>query len=351
MAEQAVTLGEIIRLEIPVDGKWTCLAETLKQERCQRPVAKPKRNAARKILQHNMTFQESEHDLIRSRIKELVDLLFHKDNNHPDIERQMSEQETEWLDLWRTELAHRTRLRCQSYDSAIALQDPEQSPSGLVAITADHEPYDIAPIPAPIPAPTAAVVRYPTLPVEPTPVPTNALVSTTAMAPYLNRTSTLVTMEDISDQAAEAATASLPSVVGYDAPLAPNQTSPHENLGLSVFFSPNQLEMINIILQVGLQLCAFFQIQYGNFISHDRAGNKRTESFLRFKLMFAVDFTLSEILTSPWVMFPLAAALGQLMYILIGPWLALMLFLFVALVGSCWTGTTEKAIVRRAERV
>ncbi|KAJ5889627.1 hypothetical protein N7504_010437 [Penicillium tannophilum] len=330
MAEQTIKLGEIIGLEIPANETWTCLAKTKQQGRCQHVVATSRRDEAITILQHKMTFRESEHDLIESYMKQLVNLLFNA--NHPDIEHQKSEQETKWLDLWRTELENRV----ESHESAIELGEPESFTSEG-AIAQDHEPHAIAQIPA--------IVPYPTLPLENLQVPTDAPVHTTAIASYLNRTATLDITENVSDRMAEVATASQPSVVGYDAPLASNQTSSHKNLELSVFFSPNQLEMINIILRFGLQLCAFFQIQYGTFISRDGAGNKRTESFLRFKLIFGVEFTLSEILTSPWAMFPLLVALGQLMYILIGPWSSLMLFMFVALVGSCWTGTQDKAVV------
>ncbi|KAJ5557023.1 hypothetical protein N7494_000938 [Penicillium frequentans] len=336
MAEQTIKLGEVIGLEIPANETWTCLAKTQQQCRCQHVVATSRRDEAIRILQHKMTFRESEHDLIESYMKQLVTLLFN--TNHPDIEHQKSEQETKWLDLWRTELKN----RMERHENAIEHDEPEKFPSEG-AITQEHEPHAIAQIPA--------IVPYPTLPLETSQMPTDASVHTTAISSYLNRTVTLDITEDVSDQTAEVATASQPSIVGYDAPLAPNQTSSHDNLGLSVFFSPNQLEMINIILHFGLQLCALFQIQYGTLVSRDVAGNKRTESFLRFKLIFGVDFTVSEILTSPWAIFPLFAVLGQLMYILIGPWSSLMLFLFVALVGSCWTGTQDKAVVRRTERV
>ncbi|KAJ6088515.1 hypothetical protein N7486_009776 [Penicillium sp. IBT 16267x] len=282
MAEQAVKLGDIIGLEILVDERWTCLAKPKTQARCQK-----------------------------------------------------SEQERKWLDLWRARLEEpHVRQRRRSYDSAIALDEPEELPSEAVAMIPSHETYEIAHIPA--------IVQYPTLPLETPPVPTNAPVRTTDVASYLDRTNTLNIIEDVSDQTAEVVATSQPSVLGHDAPLAPNQTSSPENLGLSVFFSPNQLEVINTIFQFSLQLCAFFQVQYGVFVSRDGAGNKRTESFLQFKLIFGVKFGLSEILTSPWIMFPLAVALGQLMYILIGPWASLMLFLFVALVGSCWTGTKRR---------
>lgn len=360
MAQQTVKLGEIIGLEIPVDGKWTCLAKTQprercrqavaktcpakaqKQELCRHPVAKDRRDAAREILQHEMTFQESEHDDIRAHIKKLVDLLFHK-NIHPDIECQMSEQETKWLDLWRTALENRTRPPSQSYDSAVALEDHEQFPSEPATMTADHAAHEITEAPA--------TITYPTLPIESPPVPTDGPVCTTVIASCLNRTITLDTKENISDQTGEVSTTSQLSVLGHDAPLALNQTSSHGNLGLSVFFSPNQLEMINMILHFGLQLCAFFQIQNATFISRDSTGNKRIESIFRFRLMFGVEFTLSGILTSPWVMFPLAATLGQLLYMMMGPWSSSTLFLAVAFIGSRWMGTKEKAIVRKAERV
>ncbi|KAJ5813774.1 uncharacterized protein N7503_000524 [Penicillium pulvis] len=338
MAEQTIKLGDIIGLEIPANKKWTCLAKTKQQRRCQHVVATSKCDKARAILQHKMTFQESEHDLIGFHIKQLVNLLFHNGIQHPNIKGQMKEQETKWLDLWRAELKH----RAESNGSAADVDEPEQFPSEG-AMTQYHEPDAIAQLPA--------NVGYPTLPLETSQVPTDTSFHTTAIASYLNRTVTLDITEDVSDQRAEVATASQPSVVGYDGPLAPNQTSSHESLGLTVFFSPNQLEMINIILHFGLQLCAFFQIQYGTFISRDGAGNKRTESRLRFKLIFGMDLTLSEILTSPWAIFPLFVALGQFMYVLIGPWSSFMLFLFVALVGSCWTGTQDKAVVRRTERV
>ncbi|KAJ6002980.1 hypothetical protein N7451_005527 [Penicillium sp. IBT 35674x] len=335
MAEQTIKLGEIIGLEIPADEKWTCLAKTPQQRRCQHVVATSRRDEARTILQYKMTFRESEHDLIGFHIKQLVKLLFN--TNHPDIELQMSEQETKWLDLWRAELEDRV----ESHESDIEHDAPERFPSELVV--QEHEPNGIAHIPA--------IVPYPTLPLETSSEFTDAPVRTTAIASYINRTVTLDITEDVSEQTAKIATASQPGVVGHDAPLAPNHTSSHENLELGVFFSPNQLEMINIILHFGLQLCAFFQVHFGTLITRDGAGNKRAESFLRFKLIFGVKFTLSDIFRTPWVMFPLVIALHQLMYILIGPWSSLMLLLFVALVGSCWTGTQDKAVVRRTERV
>ncbi|KAJ5657564.1 uncharacterized protein N7484_001213 [Penicillium longicatenatum] len=341
MTEQTVKLGDIIGLEIPVNGKWTCLAKTRKQERCQHPVAMSKCKDACNILQHKMTFQMTERDLIQTHIKKLVELLFLKGCKHSDIEDQMSEQLTKWLDLWLAELEEPSvRQRHQSYDSAIALDEPEQSEPE--AIVPDHRPHVITHIPA--------TILYPTLPLETSPVSTNAPFLSTAEPIYLNRTISLNSTENVSGQMTEIAKTSQSHVLEHDAPLRPNQTSSHENMGLGVIFSPNQLGVINIILQIGLQFCAFFQIQQGSIISRDGPGNKRSESFLRFKLIFGAEFIPSKILTTPWVMIPLVISLSQIMYILIGPWLSFMLFVFVALVGSCSSETMEKAVVRRTER-
>ncbi|KAJ5919100.1 hypothetical protein N7466_010043 [Penicillium verhagenii] len=279
-----------------------------------------------------MTFLESEHDHVKYSIKELVELLFHS-NVHPNIATQKSNKESEWRGLWRAKLReHQARRLQNSQDNVLDVDEAESFPSESIPSSTNHGDHEMAPNPA--------ITRYPTLPLENPPVPANTPARTGIHA-YLNPASTFDIVEDVRNQVAEISTTQ--NSLENDAQLAPNQ--PLENMALGVFFSPNQFKALKTVLQFGLQLCALLQVQFGTMISVDGAGNKRKESFLRFKLICGVKFDPSNICISPRVMIILAIALGQLMYILLGPRLSLVLFLIVTLVGSCRTGKKEKIVI------
>ncbi|KAJ5623033.1 hypothetical protein N7490_011638 [Penicillium lividum] len=331
MQPQIIKLGDILGITIAKNGDQKCLAKTLKGDQCGHPLARNKCDLADDILQHKMSFLESEHDLILKNIKSLVDLLFH---NHRTIVRQKSEQEKKWLNLWREE--HKAR-QLHPEETMTGVDGPEQTQSESLETIPDYEENKPTHIPA--------IIRYPTLPLDnpSVPVPTNASLCTTAIDSSLNgfnHTTTMNSIEDVSHLISPIA-AIEPDVLEHDVQLATKETSSRESAGISVFFSPNQLAAINMILQYALQLCAFFRVQYGTFVSRDGAGNTRTESFLRCQLSFCVKLRLSMLHVSPWVKFPLVIALGQVMYMLTGPWLSMVLSLFVTWVVQRWSDTQE----------
>ncbi|KAJ5946152.1 hypothetical protein N7454_002991 [Penicillium verhagenii] len=334
MAEQIINLGDVLRVKIAETGIQKCLAKTTTNNQCNHRLAKKRCEEARKLLEHQMTFLESEHDHIKYSIKELVDLLFHS-NNHPNIATQMSEMESEWCGLWQAKLReHQARRLPNSQASALDDDEVESFPSESIPITSNHGDYEMTLIPA--------IIRYPTLPLEIPPVPTNTPARTGIHA-YLNPTSTFDIVENVvRNQVAEITTTQ--RSLDHDAQLAPNQ--PLDNMTLGVFFSPNQLKALKTVLQFGLQLCALLQVQFGTMISLDGAGNERKESFLRFKLICGVKFDPSNLSISPRVRIVLAIALGQLMYIMFGPRLSLVFFLIVTLVRSCRPGKKEKIVIK-----
>ncbi|KAJ5769039.1 hypothetical protein N7520_003598 [Penicillium odoratum] len=342
MPPQIIKLGDILGITIAKNGAQNCLAKTSKEDQCRRRLARSKCDLADDILQHKMSFLESEHDLILKNIKSLVDLLFIDNHHPPTIVLQKSEQEQKWLDLWREEhQAHQLHPE----EKMTGADGPEQPQSESLETISDNEENETTHIPA--------IIRYPTLPLEtpPGPVPTNASLHTTAIYSPLNpfnHTTAINPTEEVSHQISPIA-ATEPDVLEHDVQLATKEASSRESLGMSVFFSPNQLAAINMILQYALQLCAFFRVQYGTFLSRDGAGNTRTESFLQCQLNFCVRLRILRLQVSPWVTFPLFIAFGQAMYMLTGSWLSMVLSLFVTLVAQRWSDTqeNESSIIER----
>ncbi|KAJ6021189.1 hypothetical protein N7540_006693 [Penicillium herquei] len=103
-------LSDVLNFDIDEHQRVKCLAKTMKGIQCANPMALGKSNRAHVILQHVMTFQDQEHDLIEKYIQELPDLLMHGERKHANGEFQKQERRAEWLQMWHTTLDENRQL-------------------------------------------------------------------------------------------------------------------------------------------------------------------------------------------------------------------------------------------------
>ncbi|KAJ5611939.1 hypothetical protein N7528_009044 [Penicillium herquei] len=293
MAQVTMNLSDVLNFNIDKDQHVTCLAKTKQNTQCAHPVAMKSSNKAHEILQHVMTFQEREHDLIEKSIKELSDLLIHGVKKHANSEVQKEERRAEWLRMWHTRM-NEIRNQQSHEDASTAdefdfleheLQEtPVVSPVTQHAVLAP-EPLSLAPEARPEPA-------------------------------QFQLASILGTVEDSSR-----ALATIPLAPSHnfqeETRVVSNQSqSFSKSSALSVFMTPNQQVMVDTVIQYLFQCCLAFQIRFG--------------SSIEFKLLAGVRLPLPSFRASLYLIFPIIFLFSQVMNIFLGP----ILGLFLVFLGS-----------------
>ncbi|KAJ5737105.1 uncharacterized protein N7483_002230 [Penicillium malachiteum] len=291
-------LSDVLNFDIARDQRVTCFAKTMKDTQCANPVARKDSNKAHDILQHVMTFQDWEHDLIENYIQELSDLLIHGEMKHANSEFQKQGRRTEWLRMWHTQLDENQQLREEIQENTP--NDLDSLGNGL------HEAAFVPPI-----------TQHAGIPPEPSPL---AIQARTEPAQF-QFTSILETVEDSSH--ALGTTPPAPSHhIQEDIQIVPDQPQLFsESLVPSAFMTANQRVMIETVIKCILQFCLAFQIQLGPSIE--------------FKLLTGMRIPLSSFPSSPYLIFPIIYLCGQVMNILFGPISGLFLVLLVTLGAWC----------------
>ncbi|KAJ5722227.1 hypothetical protein N7488_000262 [Penicillium malachiteum] len=288
-------LADVLNFDIDKDQRVTCLAKTKQNTQCAHPVALKSSNKAHEILQHVMTFQEREHDLIERSIKELSELLIHGVKKHANSEVQKEERRAEWLRMWYARM-NETRNQ-QSHE------DTRESTSEELDFL-EHGLQETAAAPP--------VTQHAGVASEPLPLATEGHPEPTRF----QLSSILETIEDSSH-----ALATIPLAPSHhvqeETRIVPDQSQfVSESPALSVFMTPNQKVMVDSVIQYLLQFCFAFQIQFGPSIE--------------FKLLAGVRIPLPSFRDSLYLIIPVIFLFSQVMNIFLGP----ILGLFLVFLGS-----------------
>ncbi|KAJ5709732.1 hypothetical protein N7493_010023 [Penicillium malachiteum] len=305
MSQATMKLSDVLNFNIEKDHCVTCLARTKKNTQCTHPVALKSSNKAHELLQHVMTFQEREHDLIEEHIKELSDLLIHGVTKHANSEEQKRERRAEWRRMWHTRM-NETRNQ-QFHEDTLAWESTSEELDFL-----EHGLQETD---------SVSVTQHAGIASEPLSLATEARPEPA----QFQFASILETMEDSSHALAMIPPGPFHPVQEETRIVSDQSQFSPESPALSVFMTPNQQIMVETVIQYLLQFCLAFQIQFG--------------SSIEFKLLAGVRIPLPSFRNSLYLIVPIIFLFSQVMNIFLGPILGLFL-IFLGSLGAWYSVET-----------
>lgn len=287
-------LGAIIEVSLPENQDVKCFGMTSiigGTRPCDQYLGKQRKIAARRFLQHAITYEDLSGSLVEDEIKDLAQLLV-RCNHKRDCRGELQNQ---WLGLLEQ---HRTaQVAAQLTEQPL---DPETTTSLPITpedteASATTEPPNIE---EPIPE---GQIRYPTLPL------TDTVESTTGVSErpeVLAPTSLRRTVE------------TLPTY--HPTPFARRVPTLHEDFSGSPSSNWILFCMVGFIMQRGQNVLAMMLMQFGSVSTEDQASRiKQLVTHLKF--LFGVNFTIDGLNPAFWIYPLLYLALFRLAFSVLWP--------------------------------
>ncbi|KAJ5123107.1 hypothetical protein N7448_009204 [Penicillium atrosanguineum] len=246
-------LGDIILVNLPGDNT-KCFGTTVKNENCDSRLGKDKRQAAKKILQHAIAYEDLSGGLAKEEIKDLAQILVKCKHDAKCREKLQNK----WLSLFEKHRKNQMATQQQPLDT-------EATPP-LPITPEDIETSDITE-PSTVQDPiTKGQVAYPVLRIP---------------DPEESATEVPERLEVLPLVSLRSAPESLPAY----------HPTIHEDLPISLSSNWILSYMIGFVMQIGKNVLAMMFVRFGSVSTQDQAG-RITKPVTHLKFLLGFDFTI-----------------------------------------------------------
>ena len=288
------SLGDIINVSLPENQDVKCFGTSLitgGTKACGKDLGKERKLAARRFLQHAITYEDLSGDLVKKEIQDLAQLLVRCDHKR----ECRVELQDKWLGLLEQ---HRTaQVAAQRTEQPL---DPETTRS-LPITPEDTETSAHAEPPIieePIPE---GQIRYPTLPILDTEEST---------------TEVLERLEVLAPTPLRRTLETLPPY--HPTPFARRVPTIHEDFSISMSSNWILSCMIGFIMQIGQNVLAIMFMRFGRVSTEDQAG-RITKPVTRLNFLLGVNFTIDGLNFAFYIYTLLFLALFRLAFSVLWP--------------------------------
>lgn len=313
-SSNAYSLGDIIQVQLPDHDDVKCFGKSLMRggtRPCKRPLGEDRQRNARDLLQREVTYQELSGGLVKGLIKDLAQLLVshkHTLDARGDLERQ-------WLALLE-----------QHREVQEAAQGPEQlhevESSQSLPILPEHADFSESTVQAPNPESPPLPLTIPEVPFLP--------ASEQPITPRIQ----VARQEILPQPRVQSRSVEQNQPAHHPTPFA--RRIPTYSDDYSVSLSPNWIlsYIMSLVMQVGQNVLAMLQVQFGTVSNRDEAGQITREPVTHLRFLLGVNFSIGRSHLTSCVYALLLVALARLVVSAFWPLSGYLAGIYVVLLAS-----------------